>query len=229
MNTRSQTRASANPSVSGSASKASNVIKKSPAVRFMGIKLRGKANQTKYKTHEQRDIRTTKWACPATIHRLGITNDFDLLCNNVGIRNFVFQNVPTYRRLTIEFLCTLEHNVDIYFRSNSVDERVKFQLMNRAFDMSIQEWCNHFGFAYSEGHTRTSNYLLNPQPIDYFKRMSIASNAPKGGNIECPAIRYFFYVIANTLQARGEFTRVNEDEMCILAKAAQVDTDITPN
>ena len=34
---------------------------------------------------------------------------------------------------------------------------------------------------------------------------------------------------ANTLQARGEFTRVNEDEMLILAKAAQVDTDITPN
>ena len=59
--------------------------------------------------------------------------------------------------------------------------------------------------------------------------MSIASNAPKGGNIECPAIRYFFHVIANTLQACGEFTRVNEDEMLILAKAAQVDTDITPN
>ena len=52
MNTRSQTRASANPSASGSASQASNVIKKSPAVRFMGIKLRGKANQHKYKIHE---------------------------------------------------------------------------------------------------------------------------------------------------------------------------------
>ena len=50
-----------------------------------------------------------------------------------------------------------------------------------------------------------------------------------GGNIECPAIHYFFYVIANTLQAGGEFTRVNEDEMLILAKAAQVDTDIMPN
>ena len=62
MNTRSQTRASANPSASGSAGETSNVIKKSLAGRFMGIKLRGRANQTKYKTHEQRDIRTTKWA-----------------------------------------------------------------------------------------------------------------------------------------------------------------------
>ena len=101
--------------------------------------------------------------------------------------------------------------------------------MNRAFDMSIHEWCNHFGFAYGEGLTRTSNYFFNAQPIEYFKHMSIVSDAPKGGNIECPAIRYFFYVIANTLQARGEFTRVNEDEMLILAKAAQLDTDITPN
>ena len=195
----------------------------------MGIKLCGKANQNKYKTHEQRDIRTTKWACPATIHRLGITNDFDLLCNNVGIREFVFQDVPTYRRLTMGFLRTLEHTVDIYPGDNSVEERIKFQLMDRSFDMSINEWCNCFGFAYSDGHTRTSNYLLKPQPIHYFSQISIQSNTPKGGNIECPAIRYFFYVSANTLQAGGEFTRVNEDEMLILAKAAQVDTDITPN
>ena len=101
--------------------------------------------------------------------------------------------------------------------------------MNISFDMSIHEWCNHFGFAYSDGHTRTSTYLLHPQPIDYFKQLSIASNAPKGGNIEFPAIHYFFYIIANTLQARGEFTRVNEDEILILAKATQVDIDITPN
>ena len=81
----------------------------------MGIKLRGKANQNKYKNHEQREIRTTEWVCQTTILRLSITNDFNLLCNNVGILNFVFQDVPTYVRLTIEFLCTLEHNVDIYF------------------------------------------------------------------------------------------------------------------
>ena len=78
MFTRSQSRA-INPSDSGSASKPSKVEKKKPAEKFMGIKLRGKANQNKYKNHEQREIRTTKWACPATIHRLGITNDFNLL------------------------------------------------------------------------------------------------------------------------------------------------------
>ena len=90
--------------------------------------------------------------------------------------------------------------------------------MNRAFDMSLQEWCNHFGFADSEGHTRTSNYFLNPQPIDYFKQISIESNTPKGGNIECLAIRYLFYVIANTLETRGKFTRINEDEISSLQK-----------
>ena len=200
MNTRNQSRASANPSASGSVSQSGNVIKKCPAAGFMGIKLCGKANESKYKTHEKRDIRTTKWAFPATIHRLGITNDFDLLCNNVGIREFVFQDVPTYRQLTMEFLCTLEHTVDIYPGDNSVEERIKFQLMDRSFDMTINEWFNCFGFVYSDGHTCTRNYLLNPQPINYFRQLSIQSNTPKGGNIECPAIRYFFYVIANTLQ-----------------------------
>ena len=98
--------------------------------------------------------------------------------------NLFFQDVPTYRRLTMEFLCKLEHTVNIYPGDNSAKERIKFQLMDRSFNMSINEWCNCFGFIYGDGHTRTSNYLLNPQPIDYCKQMSIEYNAPKGGNIE---------------------------------------------
>ena len=77
MFTRSQSRAITSQGDSGSASKSSKVEKKKPAEKFMGIKLRVKANQNKYKNHEQREIRTTKWACPATIHCLSITNDFN--------------------------------------------------------------------------------------------------------------------------------------------------------
>ena len=105
MFTRSQSRAIANPSDSGSASQPSKVDKKKPAYKFMGIMLRGKANQNKYKTHDQRDIRTTKWACPTTILFLGITNEFDLLCNNVGIRHFVFQDVQIGRASCRERVC----------------------------------------------------------------------------------------------------------------------------
>ena len=91
MNTRSQTSASANPSASGSASQTSQVIKKNPVDKFIGMKLRGKNHPRIFRFLDEREMKTTKWACPATIQRLGITNDFDLLCNNVGIRDFVLR------------------------------------------------------------------------------------------------------------------------------------------
>ena len=59
--------------------------------------------------------------------------------------------------------------------------------------------------------------------------MSKYSGTPKGGQIESPAIRYLYYVIANTLQERGEFTKVNEEEMIILAKAAIPTCNVTHN
>ena len=59
--------------------------------------------------------------------------------------------------------------------------------------------------------------------------MSTVSPIPKGNIIECPVVRYLYYVIANTLQARGEFTRVNEEHMLVLAKAALPDCNMTPH
>ena len=52
MFTRSQSRAITNPSDSGSAIQPSKVEKKKPGEKFMGMRLRGKANQNKYKNHD---------------------------------------------------------------------------------------------------------------------------------------------------------------------------------
>jgi hypothetical protein len=59
--------------------------------------------------------------------------------------------------------------------------------------------------------------------------MALYNNVPKGGDIECPAIRYLYYVIANTLKARNEFTIVNEEDMLVLAKAAIPECNMMPN
>jgi hypothetical protein len=41
--------------------------------------------------------------------------------------------------------------------------------------------------------------------------------------------RYFYYVITNSLQARGEVSKVNEENMLILEKAANLDVSYSPN
>lgn len=58
--------------------------------------------------------------------------------------------------------------------------------------------------------------------------MNIYTLIPKGTSIESPAIRYFYYVIANTLQSRGEFTKLNLEDMITLAKAAIPTSNMTP-
>ena len=59
--------------------------------------------------------------------------------------------------------------------------------------------------------------------------MSIYRAVSKGKHIQSPAIRYLYYVIPNSFQARGEFTRLNEEDKIILAKAAIYDCNVTPN
>jgi hypothetical protein len=71
--------------------------------------------------------------------------------------------------------------------------------------------------------------MLSPSPLEHFHSMDLYNNVPKGGDIECHAIHYLYYVIANTLQACNEFTRVNEEDMLVLVKAAIPEFNMTPN
>lgn len=71
--------------------------------------------------------------------------------------------------------------------------------------------------------------MFDPSLVHYYYQMSFWKPNPKGNIIESPAIHYFYYVIANTLQARGEFTKLNEEDMIILAKAAIPASNMTPN
>ena len=100
MNTRSQTRAHATAS-------ASWVISQ----ERMGIRFRDEAHRERFNKIKNREVKATKWACPIILNQLGISNDFNLLCNRVGLQNFVYNDVPTYRRLTIEFLSSLQSTV----------------------------------------------------------------------------------------------------------------------
>jgi len=50
----------------------------------------------KFQKLTARKIKATKWACVNTLAKLGITQDFNLLCHNVGLHHFVYQGCETY-------------------------------------------------------------------------------------------------------------------------------------
>ena len=76
MNTRSQTRARATASSSRAAAAAQD---------RMGIRFADKQHRDRFNKIKNREVKTTKWVCPIILNQLGITNDFNLLCNRVGL------------------------------------------------------------------------------------------------------------------------------------------------
>ena len=171
-------------------------------VYMQGIVFTNREAKSKYKMLHERKMKTTKWACPSTIAKLGIGNDFNLLCANAGLQNFVYQGHATYHRLMLEFLSTLSHNVG---HSPRVDEEewITFRLMNQNFNINLEEWCNYFSFTNNDDDVRYVYEYHEPHLRHSFNHMSYHGYKHRASCIECPTIRYFYYVITNSMQAQG--------------------------
>jgi hypothetical protein len=107
--------------------------------------------------------------------------------------------------------------------------RIPFRLMNHEYYWTLDEWFHHFGFDNSTTANCFNCFTMNPSPLNYFSRMKVPYTLPQGNNIKYPSISYLYYVIAYTLQVCGDFTRVNEEDMMVLAKAAIQDCNLTLN
>jgi hypothetical protein len=118
------------------AAKATSSSAPAPRNDRMVIRFTEDIHKNRFGILKNREIKSTKWACPTILNQLGMTNDFNLLCNRVGLFPFVFQDAPTYHRLTLKFLCTLMHTVNNYVGEQGA-ERVHFRLMNCDFDVSF--------------------------------------------------------------------------------------------
>ena len=121
MNTRSQTRARAAASTSRAFTQ-----------ECMGIRFRNELKHARFDRIKNREVKATKWACPIILNQLGIYDDFNLLCNRAGLQTFVYNNVPTYRRLTIEFLSSLQSTIKQW----QGEDTISFRLMNNNYTLT---------------------------------------------------------------------------------------------
>ncbi|KAK1631292.1 hypothetical protein QYE76_005607 [Lolium multiflorum] len=157
--------------------------------RSLGIEFEDRHHLNRFNRIKDHEIKSTKWACSHIMNQLDLRNDFNTLCNNVGLLDFSFQEAATYCRLTLEFLSTLKHTLNRYYNSEEnirgVD-RISFRLMNREYNLTLNEWCNLFGFENSATTNLYACFTLNPSPSMYSSRMRIPSTFPRGNSIECP-------------------------------------------
>ena len=79
---------------------------------------------------------------------------------------------------------------------------ISFRLFNTSCILSLDDWCSYFYLPNNDANAlRASSVGIRPSPDEYYNRMILTTLVNKGKYIQCPAIRYMFYVIANTLQA----------------------------
>ena len=112
----------------------------------------------------------------------------------------------------IEFLSTLSHNAGLVPNAYE-EERITFCLLDQDFNITIVEQCNYFGFPNNDADIRYVYDFTDPHPKQSFYQMSRDGSRQRASCIESPAIRCFYYVITNSLQARGEVSKVNEENM----------------
>ena len=55
--------------------------------------------------------------------------------------------------MTLEFLSTLLHNVGFMPKAYE-EERTTFRLLDQDFNITLDEWCNYFGFTNNDDDLR---------------------------------------------------------------------------
>lgn len=101
--------------------------------------------------------------------------------------------------------------------------------MDQDFNITFQEWCNYFGFPNNDEDIRYIYEFIDPYPRQSFYQMSCHGSRQRASCIESLAIHHFYYVITNSLQARGEVSKVNDENMLVLGKEANLDVGYSPN
>ena len=93
-----------------------------------------------------------------------------LLCNRAGLQNFVYNDVPTYRRLTIEFLSSLQSTVKLW----QGEDTISFCLMNNNYTLTLDEWCACFNLPNNDVHALRASFTgLIPSPDQYYNGIQL--------------------------------------------------------
>src|SRR4051812_40096596 len=69
------------------------------------------AHEVRYSKLKVRRLIRNRYMCPATLAELGLSEDVHRLLNKIGLLDFMLRTTPTYERITLEFLSTVEYEV----------------------------------------------------------------------------------------------------------------------
>jgi hypothetical protein len=95
----------------------------------------------RYQIHRKRKLTSTRYMCEHTLNALGLKIEVDRMFHVLGMLEFMSLGAPTYARNTLEFLSTLEFQLEkrwidttrYYFGT------LRFRLFHNYHELSVEE------------------------------------------------------------------------------------------
>ncbi|XP_074309728.1 uncharacterized protein LOC141644155 [Silene latifolia] len=160
-------------------------------------------------TLDKREVLVSKFFDRDALEKLGVLEAVEVLLSRGGLRGFLDKTAPTYRRLTLEFLSTLEKVGDDEFES------IRFQLLNQTHVMTYGELRTAFGVAPRENEEA----WVSPSDAtvaDFWFALNHeakSSITEKSSRLSHPAFRFVHRVIAMDFFCQGEPTNLPRNEI----------------
>uniref|UniRef100_A0A803NES9 Arabidopsis retrotransposon Orf1 C-terminal domain-containing protein n=1 Tax=Chenopodium quinoa TaxID=63459 RepID=A0A803NES9_CHEQI len=156
----------------------------------------------------RRRVRPTKFYDEGVAEALGIGDDVRMLFEGCGLGNWLDLSAPTYKRLTLEFLSTLQVQRD----NNRSPHRLTFQLMNTQHNLNIKRVNQAFGWPINGTIGPKDRPLRNYCAGEFWRKITglfdYNPRTDKATAIIHPAFRMSQRTIANTTFARGDSSGV---------------------
>lgn len=175
-----------------------------------GIVFEAEEHVKRYRVLCKRTLLPTRYVCDQTMLAMGIFDDVVQLYNTGGILNFMFNEVPTYERLTLEFLSTVDFNLERQWNGSFTEYfgTMTFRLYNEDYSLSLIELgqCLKLPLV---GHGMV--------PSDFERHVFWAAitglpvydpRSAKASWIQNPCFRYAHKGLAYTMFGRGDSTGV---------------------
>lgn len=139
------------------------------------------------------------------------------MANNSWLGVFSNFHYLMYKNITFKLLASFKDTLE----DSSVPPKCSFTLEGVPYSMTLEEWCNCFGFV-NRGFLAPRGVPI-AEAYDTWDLISVKGEHQFGGakvaSIHNPTIRYFMTSIGNTIFVRRHLGGMSSHDMCVMHAA----------
>lgn len=169
-----------------------------PITQPPNIEYRDREQQSRVEKLAQLPINPTRFPHDGTMARLNMKQDIISLFKNIGLQHFITCSWPTYERLTLEFLSSLNAN-DLEHGN-----MIQFRMHNMEFQLSLDELSDIYQFPKGGLRKHHQDFKANTFWPEITGERALNIKFAKSTAIQNPILRYVHRILSSSLFPRGD-------------------------